>query len=58
MGHTLLVVTLIISEAMSALFKCLTYTNNTAVTEYAENTINKFTLFTVKADVFLVKGLI
>ena len=55
MSHTLLVVTLIISEAVSALLKSLTDTDNAAVAEYAENTVNKFCFNSVKANVLIIK---
>ena len=55
MSHTLLVFALIKSETVSALFESLTDTDNTAVTENAENTVNKFCFNSVKADILIIK---
>jgi hypothetical protein len=55
MSHTLLVVALVVSEVVTALLECLADTYYTAVSEYAENALDKLGFLTVKADVLVVE---
>ena len=57
MSHTLLIMSLIICKAMSALLESLTDTNYTTVTENTEDTVNELGFFSVKAYVLIIKKL-
>ena len=55
MSHALLIMSLIISQGMSALLKSLTDSDNAAVAENSENTFDELRLFSVKGNVLIVK---
>ena len=46
---------LIISKAVSALFKCLTDSDNATVTENTEDSVYELRFLSVKADILIVK---